>query len=169
MGESRYKQEATYLRLDDPKVIVDVGAYLGYTIEAWRRWYPEAVIYAFEPLFYDKIKKLEGPITHISPQAASSEIKKIVAEFRKEYRRVEAVTLDSVIKEPVDFLKIDAEGHDLHVLEGALRILEEDRPVVQIEYFMTPTIIDAFFDSIDYRMETKIHPDKIYVPKEISY
>jgi hypothetical protein len=156
----------TYLRLDDPKVIVDVGAYLGYTIEAWRRWYPEAVIYAFEPLFYDKIKKLEGPTTHIFPQAASSEIKTIIAEFRKEHRRVEAVTLDSVIKEPVDFLKIDVEGHEAHVLEGALRILKEDRPVVQIEYFMTPTVIDAFFDSIDYHLLTQIHPDRIYVPNE---
>jgi FkbM family methyltransferase len=41
--------------------------------------------------------------------------------------------LDDVIAEPVGFAKIDVEGHELAVLEGAERILREDRPVLLIE------------------------------------
>lgn len=43
------------------------------------------------------------------------------------------VRLDDVVREPVGFLKIDVEGHELAVLEGADRILRDDRPVLLIE------------------------------------
>jgi len=41
--------------------------------------------------------------------------------------------LDDVISEPVGFIKIDVEGHELAVLEGAVKILKRDRPVLLIE------------------------------------
>lgn len=43
------------------------------------------------------------------------------------------VRLDDVIGEPVGFVKIDVEGHELAVLEGAERILREHRPVLLVE------------------------------------
>lgn len=54
-------------------------------------------------------------------------------------RRISVRTLDSDLTElgwtSVDFLKVDAEGHDLHVLRGAKRLLSEQRiGFVQFEY-----------------------------------
>jgi FkbM family methyltransferase len=43
------------------------------------------------------------------------------------------VRLDDAVSEPVGFIKIDVEGHELAVLQGARRILEHDRPLLLIE------------------------------------
>ncbi|WP_439576673.1 FkbM family methyltransferase [Elioraea sp.] len=45
----------------------------------------------------------------------------------------ELVTLDEVVPEPVGFIKIDVEGHELAVLRGAAGILERDRPALLVE------------------------------------
>jgi FkbM family methyltransferase len=42
-------------------------------------------------------------------------------------------SLDSCIDEPVGFIKIDVEGHELAVLEGAQRILTRDCPTLLVE------------------------------------
>lgn len=42
--------------------------------------------------------------------------------------------LDDVVREPVDFLKIDVDGFELQVLEGARQLLERDHPVLFLEF-----------------------------------
>ena len=44
-------------------------------------------------------------------------------------------TLDSLISEPVDFLKMDIEGAELPALHGATRILKESRPILAISIY----------------------------------
>ncbi|HEX9945109.1 MAG TPA: FkbM family methyltransferase [Thermoanaerobaculia bacterium] len=41
--------------------------------------------------------------------------------------------LDSALTSPVDFVKIDVEGYEGHVLEGARRILRDDQPALFVE------------------------------------
>lgn len=41
--------------------------------------------------------------------------------------------LDDVVRDPVGFMKIDVEGHELAVLAGAVGILRKHRPVLLIE------------------------------------
>jgi FkbM family methyltransferase len=41
--------------------------------------------------------------------------------------------LDSILTSPVDFVKVDVEGYEGHVLEGARRILSDHRPVLFLE------------------------------------
>ena len=48
---------------------------------------------------------------------------------------VRAVPLDRIVDGPVHFIKIDAEGMELEVLEGATRIVRESRPKIMIEVF----------------------------------
>ena len=50
--------------------------------------------------------------------------------------RVPATRLDDALlddERPVDFLKVDVEGHELAVLRGATGVLRSDRPVVVLE------------------------------------
>ena len=46
---------------------------------------------------------------------------------------VSLVRLDSVVTRPVDFLKIDVEGYEGHVLAGARQVLAHDRPELFLE------------------------------------
>lgn len=40
---------------------------------------------------------------------------------------------DMVFDRPVDFLKIDTEGSELYILEGAYDLLVKDKPLINIE------------------------------------
>jgi hypothetical protein len=46
---------------------------------------------------------------------------------------VRTVRLDSLVHEPVAFVKIDVEGHELRVLNGATGVLERSKPVFLVE------------------------------------
>ena len=71
----------------------------------------------------------------------------------------EVVTLDNFIKEPVRFIKIDVEGAEFNVFQGARRLLMEYRPIVAFEdgrgrsaglYGYQMTEFYDFFNACDY-------------------
>lgn len=76
------------------------------------------------------------------------------------------VTLDSLLSElrlaRVDALKIDVEGAELRVLEGATRLIQEHHPIVVCEASETtlqqfnarPTDLVAFLRALDYSVTT---------------
>jgi FkbM family methyltransferase len=66
---------------------------------------------------------------------------------------VEIVTLDQVIREPIGFIKIDVEGHELKVLHGAERVLVEHRPnmILELEDRHNPGIVAAAFAYLGQR------------------
>jgi len=43
-------------------------------------------------------------------------------------------TLDSIIKEKIDFIKIDAQGYEKFVLEGAINLIEQYHPILIVEF-----------------------------------
>ena len=51
---------------------------------------------------------------------------------------VEVIALDDSDEvrhlDKIDFIKIDAEGHEMFVLDGAINVIRENRPFVQFEY-----------------------------------
>lgn len=53
---------------------------------------------------------------------------------------VRCSTLDQEIDEPVGFMKIDVEGHELSVLQGARGILRRDQPALMVEIADKPTL-----------------------------
>lgn len=70
---------------------------------------------------------------------------------------VPALTLDNYVVEnnipTVDLLKIDAEGSDHQVLEGARQVLERHKPVVicEVLYRHTDKLLQAILDETEYR------------------
>ena len=75
--------------------------------------------------------------------------REIAAHNRVERIRCPVVRLDEAVSEPVGFIKIDVEGHELATLRGAERILREDRPVLLIES-VRQLNASAPFDVADY-------------------
>ena len=82
-------------------------------------------------------------------------------------------TLDNVANEKVDWLKIDVEGHEHAVLEGATRILSEDKPIFQVEMradnqSMGPYTISGLLELIgnaNYIAAGQMRGDIIFAPK----
>jgi FkbM family methyltransferase len=138
------------------EVFFDVGANIGQTSLEARKNFPDATIYAFEPhetTFAALSANVIGPRAHALNLALSDRIGE--AEFfdygalatsnslvgdaqyamRTKHevtvRKVECDTLDNFCEglgiEHIDVLKVDTEGHDLAVLQGARRMLSQHR------------------------------------------
>jgi FkbM family methyltransferase len=141
--------------------VIDVGANVGvYSLSAANRVGSGGRVFAVEP-FSRCIQALSAskeinqlPQLTICHGAASdrpgtsklllqsaSELNELVSETQElppgSYETVECFTLDSLIEkhqiDRLDFLKIDAEGHEVPVLKGCDRILREFRPVILYE------------------------------------
>ena len=78
---------------------------------------------------------------------------------------VQVRTLDSYNFEEVDFVKIDVEGYELFVLQGALQTILHNRPILQLELveaqcrkfdYARKDIADLF-DTLNYRCVSKIN------------
>jgi FkbM family methyltransferase len=142
----------------------DVGANVGNTASNFATTFPEAKIYCFEPItaaFNElsiRMNKFPSAMCYrlgVSSEVGSFEMtskgtstgNSIVTErdantlMDKEV--VSVTTLDQFTKDNridrIEFLKIDTEGHDLNVLQGATGMLEHRRiDFVQVECGVSP-------------------------------
>jgi FkbM family methyltransferase len=56
-------------------------------------------------------------------------------------------SLDEILTEPIDLLKIDVEGYEGYALEGARNVIKRDRPLIFLEFH--PTAAAQFGHSFD--------------------
>lgn len=157
---SGFQQIANVLRPDD-RPIVDVGAHLGETVAQLRTIFPSNPIYAVEPYppFADKIEeRFSADPTVTCHRLALSDRTGEAAMFTAnlnlslvspmlnsgggdESIRVRTQDLhDFCIShriERIKLLKVDAEGHDLSVLQGGAKLFEAhviDAAVVEVMF-----------------------------------
>ena len=78
-------------------------------------------------------------------------------------------TLDSFAFDSVDIIKIDAEGYELPVLQGAKETISRNRPWIQVEgnksgerYGRTKVDIKNFLSDLGMTRVTKKWPDQIW-------
>jgi FkbM family methyltransferase len=86
-------------------------------------------------------------------------------------RPIKIVTLDSLAVADVGFMKIDVEGHEVEVLEGAYDTISRYRPTILIEVKDDNlNRVSEFFAKINYRM-TKLEDwmDKISSPENYIF
>jgi FkbM family methyltransferase len=155
-----FTADLIYNHLQSGTLFIDIGAHYGYYTLLAGTKYPENKIIAFEPepSNYDLLKKnIEmNKLTNVDIYnlAVSNEegIKEFaVAEhssrsgFYEPYLsnilkkiNVKTVVIDNVVKDDIPLkimIKIDAEGHEIFIIEGMRRLLESTKDVeLFIEY-----------------------------------
>jgi len=163
---------------------VDVGAHRGEIFDLFLKYAPEGQHFGFEPLpgLYQELKKRyrNRDNCHIYPFALAAEsgpssFNYVVSNpaysglVRRHYDRkgerdttieVERATLDSILPTglAIELIKIDVEGGELGVLQGAQRTLAQFRPLVIFEcgvggtdlYGTTPDLIYDLLSQYGY-------------------
>ena len=86
---------------------------------------------------------------------------------------VETFTLDTLADRDVGFIKIDVEGHELSVLQGAETLLARSHPtvLVEVEERHSPGALErikSFFEALNYRgyflFDSVLHPIDEFLP-----
>ena len=135
--------------------IVEVGAYVGNHVVYYSRFMqprsvivlepnPEAIALLRRNLEANAVVAADLSLLGIGIAAAAASYE-LVCEGganRGATRLVQAVAgpvrgapLDDLVDSKVDFIKIDVEGMELEVLEGAARVIAASRPKIMIEVF----------------------------------
>ena len=151
------EQELSYLDRIVPKgaVTVDVGAHCGlYTRKLARL---SSKVHAFEPAhrMADLLRRTSASNVSVheialSDQTGNAELfvpqgdqdlvydlaslePKLGSKEKVVSINVPTVRLDAIVHQDVAFVKIDVEGHELNVLNGAVELLEHSQPVFLVE------------------------------------
>ena len=149
--------------IQEGMTVIDVGANAGvYAFSAANKVGKSGLVLAVEPFSQcvsylnetcrvnelDWVKVCAGAASDRNGKAklaisSASELNEIISEEASQnkgassFEEVECFTLDSLIEKygvnRVDFLKIDAEGHELQVLKGSDRLLSEFAPIILYE------------------------------------
>lgn len=128
--------------------IIDIGANLGVYSIAASQILPYSEFILFEPVYataeYATSNLSKCGIKHTLNCIALSNyigegyfaISQMhqTNKFSSIGEKVKVSTLDSYAYNEVSFIKIDVEGHELQVLEGAVNTIKINKPVVLLEY-----------------------------------
>lgn len=160
----------------NPEIIVDAGAYIGYTVKAFRVAFPSAKIIAVEPVeeSFEELErvcgkmdnvelhcvalgKLKGKLILSSPfeEYPAFPFSGMSAVTGKGYRKrtVDMLPLTDIV-ERVDIIKIHVQYYVGPVLRGAMPIIKEHRPLLVIEQH---TPIEVVLSMVpEYKYETEI-------------
>lgn len=134
------------------KLAIDVGAHMGAYTHLLLRLGVSVVVVEANPQMAALLTRLYGRKAKIVCAAASSSSGSITLRIPKisgiatvepknglnndnrvERINVRKVMLDDLELDPVGFIKIDVEGHELDVLLGARSLLERDHPTILVE------------------------------------
>ena len=136
------------------KSSIDVGANKGILTYLLSRLSSRTVAYEANPKLFHKLNLALGNVVDLRSNAVSNkngilsfyvpvsddqrELPNIGSlkpnsNFSHAEYSVEAVRLDSENIDDVGFIKIDVEGTELDIIEGALTLIDRDRPVLMVE------------------------------------
>ncbi len=152
-------------------VVIDVGANIGqYTRRMAEHVGPMGSVIALEPMqeTFRLLTANVGDVAHVTLlKLAASDMGREVSMdlpvsrsgLANYYRasisdggayRVRAIQLDSLGLNRLSLIKIDAEGHELQVLQGALNILARFRPTLIVE---ASAPAEEFLREMGYKIE----------------
>ncbi|WP_300367948.1 FkbM family methyltransferase [Brachyspira sp.] len=160
-------------------VIFDVGAWKGDTAYFFsKKCNDNAKIYAFEPdkNAYDTLKSIKQKynLNNVILENVLFSNKKEIIDFvsmtpNTPAVKMNAITLDEFVEnnniERIDYLKMDVEGAEKHILEGAVKTIKKFRPSIAIaiyhggelfmeDFYKVPIFIKEITENYDYYIRT---------------
>ena len=159
--------------LKDGDCVADVGANIGYVSLVCAQCVGDGIVYAFEPsaVTFDYLEQMATQVRQIKPYqlaiSDSSGSVRFVDEISSDTSHiadihdprgylVDCCTIDAWASTHeigrIDFLKIDAEGHDVQVMQGAGGVIKRYHPFIEFEAFTqkdTARVFDILQD-LDY-------------------
>ena len=169
---------------------VDGGGYVGDTATEVIKNYPDfKKIYLIEPIPENiRIAKRElGHLTNIEFLTCGVSNKKATLTFNEEKsfstlygngsKSVEVDTIDNIIKEKIDYIKLDIEGAEQDAIEGAKESIKKYKPILAIciyhkaeDWYKVPQKVLAIESNyklyIRHYMEGIFETVMYFIPKE---
>lgn len=158
---------------------LDGGAYVGDTLEYILKNYPDyKKIYCIEPsLLHINIAKRENPnlknVEFINcglgnkTQLIEDNLQEPQNNCRHDYQTQNINTVDKLIKEKIDFIKLDIEGDEIKALEGARNTIKEYHPILAIciyhkasDWYEVPNLVLSIRN--DYNIYLRHYMEGIY-------
>ena len=147
----------------DGKIIIDGGALNGDSALMLHHYFPKSEVHAFEPLSinYNVMEKFlakdncGGKIIPVKKGLGDKE--KIVQISFNDVEEAQIVTIDNTYQNsqtPIGLIKLDTEGFESFIIEGAKETIKKDKPVLTIAIYHTP---EDFFD-LKEKIQ-KLNPD----------
>lgn len=142
---------------DKTSAYIDVGCHRGEILKMALKLAPEGEHYAFEaiPVYFNKLEKEFGTLVNLKNCAVTNHVGETTFNYvesnpmfsgikKRDYPKSEKITqitiptdtLDNVLKDcpNIDLIRIDVEGAEFEVLDGAKRIIFEHQPVILFEH-----------------------------------
>jgi len=188
------------VKCDKKEVLVDLGAYTGDTvndfISIYGQNYKKIYCYEITPDNFSKLMENTSKYPNIQciMKGVGKENKKMKIAFNKfdmssnvlsnkedspygdmaDSLAIDAVTIDSDIKEPVTFIKMDIEGGEQNAIIGCTEHIKKDRPKLAISVYHNnedlwkiPRMIDEIGNG-EYKLWLRYHGDIPIIPHEIT-
>jgi len=155
---------------------IDIGANVGM----WTRFLLKdfAKVYSFEPnpLFVECFKRNIETSDRLELHQVGLSNKEHSACFENKTDQVLknkpgeilCLTLDSFGLDQIDFIKVDVDGFEDNVIEGAMDTIQRNAPVINIEMkrLKRPRVcrrVDSMLKSLGYKQQTRTKSDEVWV------
>ena len=164
---------------------LDIGAHVGFWLKDLQNAF--GMVYAFEPIsdVRECLKKNVEKDNYLlfdfglGDKNETVMVNYIPEETGNTYvsdqgnREINIRRLDEIKLPKIDYIKIDAEGYEIKVLQGAEGLITRDEPFIHVEvkdkilerHGLTPADIDRYFEEIDYQKVYRIKSEIVYARK----
>jgi len=164
---------------------LDVGAHVGFWLKDLQNNFK--MVYAFEPIsdVRECLKKnVEKDNYLLFDFGLGNKNEKVMVNYIPEEtgntyvsdqgnREIEIRRLDEIKLPKIDYIKIDAEGYEIKVLQGAEGLITRDEPYIHVEvkekilerHGLSAVDIDRYFEEIDYKKVYRIKSEFVYAKK----
>jgi FkbM family methyltransferase len=164
---------------------LDVGAHVGFWLKDLQNNFK--MVYAFEPIsdVRECLKKnVEKDNYLLFDFGLGDKNEKVMVNYIPEEtgntyvsdhgnREIQIRRLDEIKLPKIDYIKIDAEGYEIKVLQGAEGLITRDEPYIHVEvkqkilerHGLSAVDIDRYFEEIDYKKVYRIKSEFVYAKK----
>ena len=150
-------------------VFLDIGANIGNHSIMFSSYYKNIEVFSFEPfsLNYNLLSYNIKPYPNIYPfklalgstegivhVSSNNNSNKGGASISKIGEKCPIMTLDSLNIQNISFIKIDIEGHELSAIEGSIKTIIKNKPIIWIEDFTEKTV-NYLINNLNYKIQVK--------------